>query len=81
MQALKRVNIRERGSIPWFTFGLNGNESGDRPRLTCWGGSIAMNSLPVDQATFGGMLAFMRKKFAGSYLALSAVRRSHCLSE
>jgi hypothetical protein len=28
----------------------------------------------------GGMLAFTRKKFVGSYFALSAVRRVHCLS-
>jgi hypothetical protein len=26
----------------------------------------------------GGMLAFIRKKFVGSYLALRAVSRAHC---
>jgi hypothetical protein len=40
--------------------------------------SCCIGAKDADQP--GGMLAFMRKKFVGSYFALSAVRRVHCWS-
>src|SRR5215211_9202963 len=46
-----------------------GQRDGCNPRPG-WLGAI--------RAIAGGMLAFIRKKFVGSYLALRAVRRVHC---
>jgi hypothetical protein len=59
--------VRPRGLAPIAAGAEKGNPLG-RP-------------LAADASGYpGGMLAFMRKKFVGSYLALRAVSRVHWLS-